>query len=118
MTPSTLPPAVSEPPIPDRREGTRVPEIQPCFYQLAHIVNHDIVEFADGHALSLNVSPGGILLLLPQPPERRQVFEVHTSLSGEARVVKLVETCWTHGLTFGDAGKVYLVGVRCLFEPA
>ena len=44
---------------------------------------------------------------MPQPPERRQVFEVHTPLSTEEeRVVKLVEACWTRELAFGATGKV------------
>ncbi len=103
---------------PDRRGGTRVLKIQPCFYQLAQVAGYEIVEFSDGHALSLNTSSGGFLLLMPQPPERRQVFEVHTPLSPEEeREVKLVEACWTRELTFGATGKVYLVGVKSLFEP-
>jgi hypothetical protein len=103
---------------PDRRGGTRVLKIQPCFYQLAQVAGYEIVEFSDGHALSLNTSSGGFLLLMPQPPERRQVFEVHTPSSTEQeRVVKLVEACWTRELTFGATGKVYLVGVKSLFEP-
>ena len=55
---------------------------------------------------------------MPQPPERKLVFEVHTpSATEQERTVKLVETCWTRELTFGEAGKVYLVGVKSLFEP-
>lgn len=119
MTPSKIPPKVEESANPDRRGGKRVPKIQPCIYQLAQVAGYEIVEISDGYALSLNTSPGGFLLLMPQPPERRQVFEVHTPLSTEEeRTVKLVEACWTRELTFGAAGKVYLVGVRSLFEPA
>jgi hypothetical protein len=113
------PKKVEESANPDRRGGKRVPKIQPCSYQLAQVAGYEIVEFSDGQALSLNTSPGGFLLLMPQPPERKQVFEVHTPLSTEEeRTVKLVEACWTRELTFGAAGKVYLVGVRSLFEPA
>lgn len=119
MTPSKIPPREGESADPDRRGGTRVLKIQSCAYQLAHIAGHECVEFSDGHALSLNASPRGFLLLMPKPPERRQVFEVHTPLSTEEeRTVKLVETCWTREVTFGAADKVYLVGVRSLFEPA
>lgn len=103
---------------PDRRGSTRVLKMQPCFYQLSQVAGYEIVEFSGGHALSLNTSSGGFLLLMPQPPERRQVFEVHTPLSTEEEgVVKLVEACWTHELAFGTTGKVYLVGVKSLFEP-
>ena len=119
MTPSKIPPEVKESANPDRRGGIRLLKIQPCFYQLAQVAGYEIVEFSGGHALSLNTSSGGFLLLMPQPPERRQVFEVHTPLSTEEeRVVKLVEACWTRELAFGATGKVYLVGVRSLFEPA
>lgn len=104
---------------PDRRGGGRAPKIETCFYQLTHFIGDQIVEFSDGHALSLNTGPEGSLLLMPKPPERRQVFEVHTSLStDEERTVKLVEACWTRELTFGVSGNIYLVGVRSLFEPA
>jgi len=119
VTPSKIPQKVEESANPDRRGGKRVPKIQPCLYQLAQVAGYEIVEFSDGHALSLNTSSGGFLFLMPQLPERRQVFEVHTPLSTEEeRAVKLVETCWTRELTFGTAGKVYLVGVKSLFEPA
>jgi hypothetical protein len=119
VTLSKIPPKVDESANPDRRGGKRVLQIQPCIYQLAQVAGYEIIKFSDGHALSLNTSPGGFLLLMPQPPERRQVFEVHTLLSTEEeRAVKLVEACWTRELTFGPAGKVYLVGVRSLFEPA
>ena len=117
MTPSKIPPKVEESANPNRRGGKRVLGIQPCVYQLAQVAGYEIIKFSDGHALSLNTSPGGFLLLMPQPPERSQVFEVHMPLSTEEeRTVKLVEACWTRELTFGAAGKVYLVGVRSLFE--
>ena len=93
--------------------------IRGCFYQLAHFPGNEVVEFSDGHALSLNASSGGFLLLMPQPIQGKQVFEVHTpSSTVEGETVKLVETCWTRELTFGTSGKVYLVGVRSLFDPA
>ena len=44
---------------PDRRGGTRVLKMQPCFYQLTQVAGYEIVEFSDGHALSLNTSSGG-----------------------------------------------------------
>jgi len=119
MTPTKTTPKVDESANPDRRGDSRAPMIGGCFYQLAHFPGHEIVEFSDGHALSLNASSGGFLLLMPQPLQGRQVFEVHTpSSTGEGETVKLVETCWTRELIFGTSGKVYLVGVRSLFDPA
>jgi hypothetical protein len=119
VTPSKIPPTVEEPANPDRRGGTRVQKIQPCLYQLAQVAGYEIVKFSDGHALSLNTSPGGFLLLMPQPTKKGQVFEVHAPASAEGeRAVKLVEACWTRELIFGEAGKIYLVGVTSLFELA
>lgn len=119
VTTSKIQHKVGESDNPDRRGSRRVQKIQPCVFQLAQVAGYEIVEFSDGHALSLNTSLGGFLLLMPQSPENRQVFEVHTPLSTEEeRTVKLVEACWTRELTFGTVGKVYLVGVRSLFEPA
>ena len=119
MIPSKTPSNVDDSVNPDRRGGRRAPVIEAYFYQVAHFPSHEMVEFSNGHALSLNTSPGGFLLLMPQLTERGKVFEVHKPLSTEERrIVKLVEACWTRELTFGAAGKVYLVGVKSLFEPA
>jgi len=119
MTLPKTPPKAGESANPDRRGDKRAPMIQACFYQLAHFPGDEIVEFSDGHALSLNASSGGFLLLMPQPPQRGQVFEVHTpSPTMEEKAVKLVEACWSRELTFGTSGKVHLVGVRSLFDAS
>ena len=119
MIPSTIPPMVDEATNSDRRGAGRAPKVETCFYQLTHFSGHQIVKFSDGHALSLNTSPGGFLLLMPNRPKKKQVFEVHTSSSTEKEpIVKLVETCWTREVTFGASDNLYLVGVRSLFEAA
>jgi len=119
MTSSQVPPKADEPASPDRRSGKRIPMIGPCFYQLTRFRGNETVDFSDGYALSLNTSSEGILLLMPQTPEKRQVFElrVPSPTTGES-AVKLVEACWTRELLIGAADKVYLVGVRSLFEPS
>lgn len=119
VTVSRIPPSEEETANPERRGGKRVPTIEPCSYELAHFIGQEGVEFSGGYALSLNASPQGLLLLMPQPPESRQVFEIHMPApANQGKVVKLVEACWTREMTFGTGGKVYLVGVRALFEPA
>lgn len=112
------PPTENLPSNPDRREEARVSAVEPCLYQLARFSAEDMVEFADGYAVSLNSSRRGLLLLMPELPKSRQVFEVHILDRVRERTrVKLVETCWTRELTFGPDGNVYLVGVKALFEP-
>lgn len=118
MAPSKVPPKVDGPASLDRRGDERIPMIGPCLYQLARFPGNETVDFSGGYALSLNSSSGGILLLMAQTPEQRQVFELHvpSPMKGES-TIKLVEACWTRELLFGAADKVYLVGVRSLFEP-
>ena len=118
MAPSNVPPKVDESANLNRRGDERIPMIGPCLYQLARFLGNETVDFSGGCALSLNTSTGGILLLMAQTPEERQVFELHvpSPTKGES-TVKLVEACWTRELLFGVADKVYLVGVRSLFEP-
>ena len=118
MAPSKVPPKVDEPVSLDRRGGERIPMIGSCLYQLARFLGNETVNFSDGYALSLNTSSGGTLLLMAQTQEKGQVFELHvpSPTKGESPV-KLVEACWTRDLLFGAADKIYLVGVRSLFEP-
>lgn len=117
MSPPSISPT-NEPAPPDRRGSPRVLNIQSCEYELARVADRETIEFCDGKALALNTSPGGLLLLMPQSLEGKQVFEVHTPVQSEdERSVKVVEACWTRELTFGSIGRVYLVGVRSLFEP-
>jgi hypothetical protein len=104
--------------IPDRRGGVRALKIRSCLYQLMQTDDRQDVEFTDGQALSLNAGSGGYLLLMPQLPETRQVFEIHKSHSVDTETIVLVETCWTQEVPFGHGGKVFLVGVRSLFETA
>ena len=117
MAPSKVPPKVDELTSLNRRGDERIPMIGPCLYQLARFLGNETVDFSEGYALSLNASSGGILLLMAQTPEKRQVFELHvpSPTKGES-TIKLVEACWTRELLFGAAEKVYLVGVRSLFE--
>jgi hypothetical protein len=118
VAPSKAPPKADEPASLNRRGDERIPMIGPCLYQLARFLGNETVDFSDGYALSLNTSSGGRLLLMAQRPEKKQVFELHvpSPMKGES-TVKLVEACWTRELLFGTADKVYLVGVRSLFEP-
>lgn len=103
----------------NRRGGNRVSKVEPCAYELARFADQEIVEIIGGHALSLNVSPGGMLLLMPQAPGERQVFEVHTRPEvQEESTVKLVEARWAREVSFNAGDKFYLVGVKSLFDPS
>jgi hypothetical protein len=71
-----------------------------------------------GQALSLNISSGGILLLMDQSPEVTQVLKVHVPtpilLAGTPT---LAEVCWTKRLPLGkpNGPGLYFVGLRFMF---
>jgi hypothetical protein len=118
MTPPEMPPRDHEPASQERRISERLQTFHPCSYELARISCHDTVELSEGLTLSLNISMGGMLLLMPELPGERKVFEVHIlSPPKPEKTTKLVEVCWSREFSFGVGTKVHLVGVKCVFEP-
>jgi c-di-GMP-binding flagellar brake protein YcgR len=102
---------------PERRSSVRVPLVQPCPYELSTIRGTDSMDLSQGQAFSVNVSGGGMLLLMSQAPKQKQVLEVRVpSTTGHKAVQKVAEVCWTAPVPVGDEGAMHLVGVRFLFE--
>lgn len=118
MTPSKLLEHADMPTHQEHRSSKRVPLIQPCPYELSRVPGGGGVELSQGFALTVNISSGGMLLLMPQAPGERQIFEVQElSLRTQAkRSTKLLEVCWTRQLPMGAEGSMHSVGVRFLFE--
>jgi len=106
------------PDLQERRHSERLPLIQPCPYELSRVTGGGGVELSHGFALTVNFSSGGMLLLMPEEPGERQIFEVQApSLRTQAKSsTKLVEVCWTRQLPMGAEGSMHSVGVRFLFE--
>ena len=89
-----------------------------CPYELTRPVGGDAVKLSEGYGYSLNMSVGGMLLLLPEEVDTRQVFEIQTpSEARKEQVTKLVEVCWAHPVPVDARVNMYLVGIRFLFEP-
>ena len=101
----------------ERRKDQRVPLLRHYPYELSKIAGNETVEFTGGITLSLNISSGGMLLLMPGAPAERKPFELQAlSLTEGGRGRRLVEVCWTRELPVGVDVDVYLVGVRFLFD--
>lgn len=102
----------------ERRDSERVSCIRLCRYELTKPSGRDRVEFSEGRAIMINMSVGGLLLLLPQAVGERQVFEIQPPpVADEKRAAKLVEVCWTRPLPVAVSTTMHLAGVRLLFEP-
>jgi hypothetical protein len=103
----------------ERRDSERAFRIRSCTYELSKFSGSDTVELSEGRAVSINMSSGGMLLMLPQMVEQRQVFKITApSVADEEHATKVVEVCWTRPLPVSSTHiPMYLAGVRFLFEP-
>ena len=101
----------------ERRNNERVARIHMCPYELSKISGSHRVDLSEGRAITINISVGGMLLLLPQAVDERRVFEITApSVADEKHTTKLVEVRWIRPLPV--TGHIrYLAGVRFLFEP-
>jgi PilZ domain len=71
-----------------------------------------------GELLSLNISNGGMLVLMDQAPAIEQVMKVHMPTPiNMAEVPTLAEVCWTKPLPFGksDGEGAVFVGLKFIF---
>ena len=58
-----------------------------------------------------------MLLLLPEPVNKRQVVEIKVpSETEKPQSINLVEVCWTRHIPVSARVKMYLAGTRFLFE--
>jgi len=70
-----------------------------------------------GKALSVNISSGGMLILMEQAPAIEQVMKVYVPTPiTVAETPTLAEVRWTRRLPFGKAnGGAYFVGLKFIF---
>ena len=71
-----------------------------------------------GRALSLNISSGGMLILMDQAPAIEQVLKIHVPTPvAIAETPTLAEVRWTRKLPFGSSvgNGIYFVGLKFMF---
>ena len=101
----------------ERRTSERVPCRLACIYELTKPVDSITMQFSEGHGHSINCSGNGMLLLLPEEMDQRQVFEIQVpSEARETQITKLGEVRWTRSILVNARVYIYLVGIRFLFE--
>ena len=99
-----------------RRDCRRVRCIRAYPYVLMKPTDHT-VKISEGYGHAINRSVGGILLLLPEEVDQRQVLEIHVpSKAKEKQITKLGEVCWTYPIQVDARVRMYLAGIRFLFE--
>lgn len=101
----------------ERRDSERVSCRLVVPFELMKPVDPSTVKFSEGHGHAINRSVGGMLLLLPEKVDQRQVVEIQVpSKAKNKHSVKLGEVCWTRPIPVSARVKMYLVGIRFLFE--
>lgn len=96
----------------------RVALLRPIPYEMTTPVDSPSVTARGGKALSLNISSGGMLVLMDQAPDVEQVLKVYVPTPiTVAETPTLAEVRWTRKLPFGkpnDNG-AYFVGLKFMF---
>src|SRR5438093_1883983 len=101
----------------DCRRAERAAFMEYCPYELCESLGDAALAIDRGEALSVNISKGGMLLLMDQNPRVQRVLELQVPASTRGKTARLVEVCWTRQISLEDCDSRYLVGVKFLFDP-
>ena len=101
-----------------RSHGARATLLRPIPYEMTIQEETLAVPTHSGQVLSLNISNGGMLVLMDQAPAIEQVMKVYvpTPIS-KAEIPTLAEVRWTKKLPLGkpNGEGVYFVGLKFMF---
>ncbi|HEY6260769.1 MAG TPA: hypothetical protein VIW47_04190 [Nitrospiraceae bacterium] len=101
----------------ERRDSQRVLCMREYRYEMMKPVDSGMVKLIEGLGYSINRSVGGMLLLLHEKMDQRQVFEIRVpSEEKKKQVTELGEVCWTRAIPVTARLNMYLVGIRFLLE--
>ncbi len=90
--------------------------LRPIPYELTAPLDKYPGGVREGHALSLNISSSGMLVLMEHPPALEQVLRVKVPTPlASARTPTLAEVRWVRRVPFGPPPGMALVGLRFLF---
>jgi hypothetical protein len=101
-----------------KSHSERAALLRPILYEMTTPVEASAASTQSGKALSLNISSGGMLVLMDQVPAIEQVLKVYvpTPIS-IAETPTLAEVRWTRRLPFGKTNGTgpYFVGLKFMF---
>jgi hypothetical protein len=99
---------------PQERQSERIPTMRPINYELYETSDgYDTITPRPGNALFLNISAGGMLLLMDHAPTVRQVMKLYVPTPvGRAKTPTLAEVRWTRPSPTAPSYGTYLVGVK------
>ena len=101
-----------------RSHSERATLLRPILYEMTTSVENPAASTHSGKALSLNISSGGMLILMDQDPAIKQVMKLYVPTPvSTAETPTLAEVCWTRRLPFGatNGNVAYFVGLKFMF---
>lgn len=101
-----------------QQHSERVALLRPIPYELTAPVDSPDSAARQGKALSVNISSGGMLVLMDQAPAVEQVLKVYVPTPITlAETPTLAEVRWTRKLPFGKQNGygAYFVGLKFMF---
>lgn len=98
----------------ERRVDARFAVKTPCLYGLVQEPRQE-ASLVSGRAHSLNISSGGILLLLDRKPQGGQLLTLHNPALQRQQATSLFEVRWTAELPAGPRQPCCLVGCHLAF---
>ncbi len=101
-----------------QKHSERVTLLRPIPYELTTLATESPGKAVQGRALSVNISTGGMLLLMDTAPALEQVMKVYVPTPvAEAETPTLAEVRWMRKLPFASSkhGDSYFVGLKFLF---
>jgi hypothetical protein len=101
-----------------KSHSERAALLRPILYEMTTPAEDAAMSPHSGKAISLNISSGGMLVLMDQLPEIEQVMKVYvpTPITA-AETPTLAEVRWMRRLPFGKASGTgaYFVGLKFMF---
>lgn len=104
----------------NQKHNERVALLRQIPYELTAPIEPEVVvvRHGQGRALSVNISSGGMLLLMERAPAVEQVLKIHVPTpSSLAETPTLAEVRWTRKIPFGsqNGNGLHLVGLKFMF---
>ena len=98
-----------------KSHSERAALLRPIPYEMTPPLEGSVASAQSGKALSLNISSGGMLVLMEQAPDVNQVLKVYVPTPvAVAETPTLAEVRWTRQVPFwnGTVAGPYLVGLK------
>lgn len=103
-----------------QQHAERVALLRPIPYEMLYDLDTSLEQESpearvdhNGKGLSLNVSSGGMLLIMGHPPKVNQSMRIHVPTPiNVARTPTLAEVRWTRRLPFQTFDELYFVGLK------